>query len=550
MKHCQHCDKDFATPSSLKRHIIAKHTENTSALDRHDHRCSRCNAGFARNETLQRHYHSKHTLELMIRCPFCLENYRIDYYERQHRWRCARKYWAKLCKSAKLSNRNQNAQSDGVVVRPATRRDVFADDAQPFLATDDSLRIVHEINVDTRLTYEAFGLVFLHCWNTGDIDSCLEAITASFRYRVPMEPHDYGLAANDPFFILYLLALRVGSFVGGERSISDLNDEVYTFVDLACNAGAADLIEPLIWRGAVFGNQSLLYAVQSGSFDTVRFCLALGADPNDYPLDWEHEDSPLLLASTKSETSHIACLLIENGADVFVSDHNGNTPLHLAAQRADTGLLRVLLAKESSSEFLDSTNDEGQRALDAAIGSVHSKMDEDQALEFVSTLLDAGADANGLDYQHSALRWAIQYGREAILRLLLDREPESPRKAEYLNEALMHAFNEAAEDAFEILIEAGASVDDKMLQYALEIKSSEMVELILKTGARGDSVGHDTLKLLFRAARDQQKHGVEGWIILWIDAMVKCKLLCLYSPDDQLLRGFMDWLQVEVEKFR
>jgi hypothetical protein len=114
----------------------------------------------------------------------------------------------------------------------------------------------------------------------------------------------------------------------------------------------------------------------------------------------------------------------------------------------------------------------------------------------------------------------------------------------------MHAVNEAAEDAFEILIEAGASVDDKMLQYALEIKSSEMVELILKTGARGDSVGHDTLKLLFRAARDQQKHGVEGRIILWIDAMVKCKLLCLYSPDDQLLRGFMDWLQVEVEKFR
>jgi hypothetical protein len=563
MKHCQHCDRNFATPSSLKRHNIAKHQENTSALARHDHRCPRCNAGFARNETLQRHIRSKHTLELMERCQFCLENFRKDYFAR-HKSRCGRKYWAKVCNHASLTNQIQGGHSNDFNGSAILRN--MSPDAQLIPPTGSSLRVVQEINIDVRLASKAFDVLFLQCWNTGNIDSCLEAITASLHLSVPLgtDPHElYEFSLFDPFCNLFFLAQFIGEYVRGERDINDEDGDGSLVMNRACATGAADLIEPLFWRGAEFDESTLFSAIESDNFDTVRFCLALGADPNDYSLDWAAAPgaSPLDYALVMSDTSHIASLLIEYGATVFVKNKYGRTPLHITASQADVDLLHVLLAKDSSPVFLDATDAEGQSALDAAIESTDSEATEGQILEIVSALLDAGAEANGLDYQHSALSYAVVHDRGAIIRLLLDREPECPRKPQYLKEALMEAIDYGAHDAVEILIGAGASVGDEMLRNALQHSSSEMVEVLLKTGARGDSVGHDTLERLFDAARGQQKPGVWNpvnvrWVKIrwtncdWFDAMGKCKLLCLYSLDDQLLRRYVDWLQVEVEKFR
>jgi hypothetical protein len=146
---------------------------------------------------------------------------------------------------------------------------------------------------------------------------------------------------------------------------------------------------------------------------------------------------------------------------------------------------------------------------------------------------------------------AVYFDCGAILRLLLNREPESPRKTEYLNEALAEAVIEDAMDAFEILVKAGASVDDEMLRMVLEYRSLEKLELFFKAGALADFVEDETLELLFGAARDQQGHGAEGWVnSTWVDAVGKCKLLCLYFPDDRRLRRFMDALEFEVENFR
>jgi ankyrin repeat protein len=399
--------------------------------------------------------------------------------------------------------------------------------------------------VDNYLASRAFKFVFQHFYGIRDVVSCLEAIAMSFCHSIPIKtciPEQY----PDPLKDLYWLAVSVEEYVRGDRDINDPDVYGVTLMDYACSTGATSLIEPLFWRGAEFANKLLLCAVRSGSFDTVRFCLALGADPNDYSLDWAYGDSPLMLASSKSETSHLVSLLIDYGANVY---DDWETPLHLAARRADIDLLRVLLARDSSSDFLDATDEAGISGLLRAIESMnHHGIAEGQALEFVSALLDAGADANRYDYRHSALRYAVAYNRRAIIRLLLNREPKSPRKTEYLKEALMDALDVEARDAFEILVEAGASVDDGMLRDALEHNGLDWVELVLKAGARVGSVGHDTLKLLFGTARDQEKPGAKGsWHFKWADAMGKCKLLCLYFPHDQRLREHVALLESEGE---
>jgi ankyrin repeat protein len=439
----------------------------------------------------------------MERCQFCLEHFRKDY-SAQHESRCARKYWAKFCRNASLTNGIRDDESDEVSRRPSVRRDMSTD-AQPVPVTENGLRMVHEIDVDTQLASRAFNFVFQHCWNTGDVDSCLEAITISFRYGVPIDievPEEPSHC--DQFIDVFWLAFRVGDYVRGKRNISDPDPQGDTLMDRACLAGAAGLLEPLFWRGANFGSKSLLFAIESGSFDTVRFCLALGADPNSWAMrrGYMCNEIPLMKASANCDTTHIASLLIEYGATVFEIHAFKDTPLHLAARRADVDLLRVLLAKESSSEFLNFVDGAGLRALDLAIESIAGTA-EGRVLEFVSALLDAGADTNGFRYRQSALCRAVLVRCGAIVRLLLEREPESPRKTEHLNQALMEASHDKIENIVRILIGAGATVENDQLEYALKYAPSERVELLLKVGAQVHLVEHLTWEYLFHAARDQ-----------------------------------------------
>ena len=244
MKHCQQCKKDFATASSHRRHMTAKHADTISTAVRPDHRCLSCDARFARNETLQRHIRSKHTLELMVRCQFCLENFRKDYFARNES-RCAIRYWAKVCKNSELINEIQDGQSTEINGCPLLRRDM-SPDAQLIPATGSILRVVHEIDINVRLASEAFNVAFRHYQKTGNIESCLEAISTSLRLSIPIEPDQCGFCRFDPFVNLYFLAQYIGEYVRGEEEhINAADDKGSLLMHYACIAGAAELIEPL-----------------------------------------------------------------------------------------------------------------------------------------------------------------------------------------------------------------------------------------------------------------------------------------------------------------
>lgn len=72
-------------------------------------------------------------------------------------------------------------------------------------------------------------------------------------------------------------------------------------------------------------NQKLLNAASSGDFERVKWWLAAGADIN-YQEPAKHAYTPLLAASFDARTE-ICKFLIENKANVNVTDNRGNTPL-------------------------------------------------------------------------------------------------------------------------------------------------------------------------------------------------------------------------------
>lgn len=58
-------------------------------------------------------------------------------------------------------------------------------------------------------------------------------------------------------------------------------------------------------------------------------------------------------------------LLLENGADIFHQDNDGNTALHKAAQNRHSNVIKLLLDSSSESQRLESTcNKKGLTAKD------------------------------------------------------------------------------------------------------------------------------------------------------------------------------------------
>jgi len=163
-------------------------------------------------------------------------------------------------------------------------------------------------------------------------------------------------------------------------------------IGFAVVAGASD-------GGGGFGRQprepdggeltALVYAARSSAIDVAQVLLEAGADVNQTTrYGW----SPLL-AATQNQNYQMAQFLIENGADVNLANKGAWTPLYLAT---------------------DNRNIEG--------GDYPTRSADMDSLEFISLLLDKGADPNARMIESSETRtvftnqWLDEEGATAFLR--------------------------------------------------------------------------------------------------------------------------------------
>jgi ankyrin repeat protein len=134
---------------------------------------------------------------------------------------------------------------------------------------------------------------------------------------------------------------------------------------------------------------SLVYAARSGGIEVARALLDAGADVNQVTrYGWS-----ALLAATQNQNYQMAKFLIENGADVNLANKGGWTPLYLAT---------------------DNRNIEG--------GDYPTRTPDMDTLEFITLLLDKGADPNARMIESSETRtvftnqWLDEEGATAFLR--------------------------------------------------------------------------------------------------------------------------------------
>jgi ankyrin repeat protein len=134
---------------------------------------------------------------------------------------------------------------------------------------------------------------------------------------------------------------------------------------------------------------ALVYAARAGSIDSARMLLEGGADVNQTTrYGW----SPLL-AATQNQNYRLAQFLIERGANVNLANKGGWTPLYLA---------------------VDNRNIEG--------GDYPTRTPDMDSLEFITYLLDKGADVNARITESTETRtvftnqWLNEEGATAFLR--------------------------------------------------------------------------------------------------------------------------------------
>lgn len=196
-----------------------------------------------------------------------------------------------------------------------------------------------------------------------------------------------------------------------------------TTIVLACLSGVAALVlgsvllAPLLHEPTI--NEACAAARISTEDDTIRRYLENGGDVNAR----NHAGETILMSACMYNQATAASIALLNNADINLTDNEGNTALHIAAQ-FDSPLCVERLLLRNPAEL---RNNSGFTPLISAcafpIGHTRDSHDE-----FTSTrsaciikLLQAGANVNATDNSGmTALHYAAWYGNLAAIQFLLD----------------------------------------------------------------------------------------------------------------------------------
>ncbi|VUC25834.1 unnamed protein product [Clonostachys rosea] len=157
------------------------------------------------------------------------------------------------------------------------------------------------------------------------------------------------------------------------------------------------------------GLNLLHVATDAGAVDVLELLLEAGIDPNK-PDKTKNRLAPLHLA----RSSGVAKILLQHGANIEQLALNGNTPLHVVANRGLSKTAALFLAKGAS---IDTPNKSGWTPLYPAILNGRVKV--------VKLLLNSGAEVNRADHDgNSPLTFAVETGHLKIVRLLLQHQAD------------------------------------------------------------------------------------------------------------------------------
>jgi ankyrin repeat protein len=228
--------------------------------------------------------------------------------------------------------------------------------------------------------------------------------------------------------------------------------------------------------------QSLLNAAREDNLVLARQLLEQGSPPDGDSSGFSRSYTPLQWASRRGNLA-LAQLLLAEGARVDQRDFNGDRALLWAADAGKVEVVRLLLAAGAVPQSLDDPYH--RTPLMVAAGGGHA--------EVIRVLLEAGADPTTRDQSgDSALHYAAMWGGVDAVRALLQSDATDANPIESI-------------------------LQRTPLWYAGLANNAEMVELLIRAGARSRVRDSDGMTVLLSAANAGRAAAVAKLALLGAD---------------------------------
>jgi len=239
------------------------------------------------------------------------------------------------------------------------------------------------------------------------------------------------------------------------------------------------------------GSTPLVKAAYNGWLKVAAFLLDHGADVNvsclripnntDFANEYTACVTPLV-AAVAAGNKAMTGFLLARGADIKFKGQNGNTPLHLAAQKKFQTVTETLLAGHAD---VNARNNSGATPLFSAV--------QGGQLKIIQMLLAAGADANLRDDKgRTVLNYAINTS-PGLFKALLDAGTNPNTVDSDGRTPLSYAAERDSAEVVKLLLTAKADPNgDKIatpLVSAINKKDLVSAEMLLQAGADPNAQG-------------------------------------------------------------
>jgi len=224
-------------------------------------------------------------------------------------------------------------------------------------------------------------------------------------------------------------------------------------------------------------------------------------------------------------------LLIDNRVDIKAKDDAGWTALHSAAKGGNKEVVRLLVEKGVDIKAKEDIYGETALHLAAERGNK----------EVVQLLVEKGADINAKDNNRwTVLHLAAEKGNEEVVRLLVEKGADIKAKEDIYRETALHLAAEGGNrEVVQLLVEKGADVKAKddngrtALHLAAQGGNKEVVRLLVEKGAdvnakdkfgktvlysAAEGGNEEVVRLLVEKGADVNAKDNNGWTVLYLAA--------------------------------
>ena len=340
-------------------------------------------------------------------------------------------------------------------------------------------RLLLENKENIEIQKSEFTELLRHAVLNGHLELCQLLLECGADTNTPFEGN---LLLSESIDAGYLTIIKALIAKGADINAPDSNKR--SALQKASMKGDKELVAYLLDHGADINHiddndwTSTVLAANFGFAEIVQLLIDRGADPQHSAFDG---CTPLHACWAHAETTHT---LLKNGVDVNKVMNGHLTPLHIAASRGSSEVVKMIL---SYNPDLEVTTSSGDSALMCAAHYGET--------EVIRLLLEAGANINHqTNSKRFALQYAVEMNMEIMLRTLMEYNPEVDLIGHFGQTALHCLNSDSSVTIIKILVNGGADLNirdvdqDTPICNAVWSSKIEVLEYLAKK-AKLDIVG-------------------------------------------------------------